>query len=293
MSALTGENQRRTPAKSGIRIAPVVSAANARMRLPMFAGGWTFARRYLSPVLFVALWQVGCSTGLLSTRLMASPAQIIAEAWALTLDGTLPTNLAISLGRAGAGLAIAIVVGVSLALIAGLSRLGEEIVDAPLQIMRTLPALALVPLFILWFGIGETPKIIMVALGSSFPIYLNLHKGIRSIDSKLLEMTRTLGLSRVQTIRDVILPGALPDFLVGLRFAVGISWLMLVVAEQVNADSGIGHMMIDAEDFMRTDIILVGLLVYGLLGLISDQIVRSLERMLLSWRPSNLPGGAK
>ncbi|MFT9000045.1 MAG: ABC transporter permease subunit [Acetobacter syzygii] len=247
--------------------------------------------RYASPVVLVLGWQVACSAGLLSTRVVASPVQILMTGWALTRDGTLQTNLGVSLLRAGVGLMIACVVGITLALVAGLSRLGEEIVDAPLQILRTLPALALVPLFILWFGIGETPKIALVALGSGFPIYLNLYKGIRSIDPKLLEMTRTLGLSRVATIREVILPGALPDLLVGLRFAVGLSWLMLVVAEQINADSGIGHMMMDAEDFLRTDIILVGLVIYGLLGLISDQAVRLVEHRLLAWRPSHRAGG--
>lgn len=247
--------------------------------------------RYASPVVLVLGWQVACSEGLLSTRVVASPVQILMTGWALTRDGTLQTNLGVSLLRAGVGLIIACVVGITLALVAGLSRLGEEIVDAPLQILRTLPALALVPLFILWFGIGETPKIALVALGSGFPIYLNLYKGIRSIDPKLLEMTRTLGLSRVATIREVILPGALPDLLVGLRFAVGLSWLMLVVAEQINADSGIGHMMMDAEDFLRTDIILVGLVIYGLLGLISDQAVRLVEHRLLAWRPSHRAGG--
>lgn len=244
-------------------------------------------KRYVSPMLLVLLWQVACSTGLLSTHVVASPFQIALTGWTLVKDGTLQTNLLVSLARAGVGLGIAFVAGVGLALIAGLSRLGEDIVDAPVQILRTLPALALVPLFILWFGIGETPKIALVALGASFPIYLNLHKGIRSIDPKLLEMARTLGLTRTSTIRDVILPGALPDLLIGLRFAVGISWLMLVVAEQVNAESGIGHMMMDAEDFLRTDIILVGLVIYGLLGLISDQIVRFFETILLSWRPSH------
>ncbi|PAL23989.1 ABC transporter permease [Acetobacter syzygii] len=248
--------------------------------------------RYASPVVLVLGWQVACSAGLLSTRVVASPVQILMAGWALTRDGTLQTNLGVSLLRAGVGLMIACVVGITLALVAGLSRLGEEIVDAPLQILRTLPALALVPLFILWFGIGEPPKIALVALGSGFPIYLNLYKGIRSIDPKLLEMTRTLGLSRVATIREVILPGALPDLLVGLRFAVGLSWLMLVVAEQINADSGIGHMMMDAEDFLRTDIILVGLVIYGLLGLISDQAVRLVEHRLLAWRPSHRAGGA-
>ncbi|MBS4076374.1 ABC transporter permease subunit [Ameyamaea chiangmaiensis] len=243
-------------------------------------------RRFLSPVLLVVAWQIACSSGVLSTRLVASPAQIVTTGWSLLHDGTLPTNLSVSLIRAVSGLAIALVVGVSLALMSGLSRVGEDLIDAPLQILRTLPALALVPLFILWFGIGETPKVLLVALGATFPIYLNLHKGIRAIDPKLLEMARTLGLSRGRTIREVILPGALPDLLVGLRFAVGISWLMLVVAEQVNADSGIGHMMMDAEDFLRTDIILVGLFIYGLLGLASDQIVRFLETNLLAWRPS-------
>lgn len=245
---------------------------------------WQILSRYVSPVLLMLLWQIACSTGLLSTRLIASPAQIVVTSWSLIHDGTLLSNLGVSLLRAALGLLIAIVAGISLALIAGLSRIGEDIVDAPLQIMRTLPVLALVPLFILWFGIGEAPKILLVALGSIFPIYLNLHKGIRSIDPKLLEMAQTLGLSRSQIIQDVILPGALPDLLVGLRFAVGISWLMLVVAEQINAESGIGHMMMDAEDFLRTDIILVGLFVYGLLGLVSDQLVRTLEHHLLAWR---------
>ncbi|OUJ12655.1 ABC transporter permease [Acetobacter sp. DsW_063] len=242
-------------------------------------------RRYLSPLLLVAVWQAACASGFVSTRLVASPWQIAQTAASLIADGTLTSNLGVSLLRAGAGFGIAAVVGVTLALFSGLSRVGEDLVDAPLQIMRTLPALALVPLFILWFGIGETPKVLLVALGATFPIYLNLHKGVRSIDPKLLEMTRTLGLSRLDTIRNVILPGALPDLLIGIRYAVGVSWLMLVVAEQVNAESGIGHMMMDAEDFLRTDIIMVGLLVYGVLGLLSDQIVRFLEAKLLVWRP--------
>lgn len=249
-------------------------------------------RRYASSIGLVLLWQIACSVNLLSTRIVASPVQIAVTGWMLVRDGTLPFNLGVSLLRAGSGLGLAISLGVSLALVAGLSRVGEDVVDAPLQVLRTLPALALVPLFILWFGIGETPKVLLVALGATFPIYLNLHKGIRSIDPKLLEMASTLGLSRWQTIRDVFLPGALPDFLTGLRYAVGVSWLMLVVAEQVNAESGIGHMMMDAQDFLRTDIILVGLMVYGVLGLMSDQIVRLLESALLAWRPDVRRGRA-
>ena len=249
------------------------------------AGGW---RRFASPLLILVAWQLASSSGLVSAQTLASPWQILRTGWSLTLDGTLTRNLVVSLLRACGGLALAVVAGIALALVAGLSRLGEEAVDAPMQMARTLPVLALVPLFILWFGIGEMPKVLLVAMGALFPIYLNLFKGIRGVDPKLLEMARTLGLSRRQTILQVILPGALPDFLLGLRFAVGISWLMLVVAEQINASSGIGHMMMDAEDFLRTDIILVGLFVYAALGLISDQIVRAIEARTLVWRPSNL-----
>ncbi len=245
-------------------------------------------RRLVSPLLILVAWQAASSAGLVSAQTLASPWRIVLTAWSLIQDGTLGRNLLVSLLRAAGGLAIAVGLGVTLALIAGLSRLGEELVDAPMQMARTLPVLAMVPLFILWFGIGETPKVALVAMGAMFPIYLNLFKGVRGVDPKLLEMARTLGLSRAQTIRQVILPGALPDFLLGLRFAVGISWLMLVVAEQINASSGIGHMMMDAEDFLRTDIILVGLFIYAGLGLVSDQIVRTIEARTLVWRPSNL-----
>ena len=249
------------------------------------AAGW---HRLMSPLLILLVWQATCTLGLVSPQTLASPLRIARTGWSLTLDGTLTHNLLVSLARAANGLVIAVTAGVLLALVAGLSRIGENAVDAPMQMARTLPVLALVPLFILWFGIGETPKVALVALGALFPIYLNLFKGVRGVDPKLLEMTRTLGLSRAQTVRHVILPGALPDFLLGLRFAVGISWLMLVVAEQINANSGIGHMMMDAQDFLRTDIILVGLFIYAALGLISDQIVRSIEARALVWRPSGL-----
>ncbi|PYD59312.1 ABC transporter permease [Novacetimonas maltaceti] len=253
-----------------------------RARLRAWGGGW---QRYASSLVMLGAWQAASSAGLIPSRILSSPLQILHTGWALACDGTLSTNLEISLLRASAGLGLAVTAGVILALVAGLSRVGENIVDAPLQVIRTLPALALVPLFILWFGIGEWPKILLVALGAMFPVYLNLHKGIRTVDPKLMEMASLLGLSRRATIRHVVIPGALPDFLIGLRFAVGISWLMLVVAEQVNAESGIGHMMMDAQDFLRTDIILVGLVIYGVLGLLSDQAVRLLEARLLAWRP--------
>ncbi len=224
-------------------------------------------------------------SGLLSPRTLAAPSAILASGWGLVASGDLPWNLAVSLGRAAAGLTIGVAAGSALALVAGLSRLGEDIVDAPVQMLRTLPFLALVPLFILWFGIGETPKIALVALGSAFPVYLNLFAGIRGVDPKLAEMGRVFGLDRAGLIRHVVLPGALPSALVGLRYSLGLAWLSLVVAEQINANAGIGYLINDARDFLRTDVILVCLVVYALLGLAADMLVRMLERRLLAWRP--------
>ena len=241
-------------------------------------------RRLASPVALVLLWQALASAGLVSQRTLASPLRIAETFAQLLSNGTLAENLLVSLSRVLVGLAIAIVLGVSLALVAGLSRIGEEVIDAPLQMVRTMPHLALVPLFILWFGIGETPKIALVALGAVFPIYLNLLSGIRGVDVRLLELARTLRLGRAQTIRHVVLPGAIAPALTGLRYAVGMGWLSLVVGEQINASSGIGFMMMDARDFMRTDIILVGLFVYALLGLLTDAGVRALEARALRWQ---------
>lgn len=247
-------------------------------------------RRFLSPLALVLLWQAASMAGLISPRTLAAPSTILVAAWELTLSGELPAHLAVSLGRVLAGLGIGLSAGVTLALIAGLSRLGEEIVDAPMQMLRTLPFLALVPLFILWFGIGETPKIALVALGAAFPVYLTLFAGIRGVDPKLAEAGRVFGLDRRGLVRHVILPGALPSALVGLRYALGSAWLSLVIAEQINASAGIGFLINDAREFLRTDIIVVGLLVYALLGLGADALVRRVERRALAWRPSLVKG---
>ena len=244
------------------------------------------SRRFLSAIVLVLLWQAGSMLGLISPHILAAPSTILTAAWGLTVTGELPYHLFVSLRRVLAGLALGVSIGGTLAIISGLSRRGEELVDAPMQMLRTLPFLALVPLFILWFGIGETPKIALVALGSAFPVYLTLFAGIRGVDPKLVEAGRVFGLDRRGLIWNVILPSALPSALVGLRYALGGAWLSLVVAEQINADAGIGYLINDARDFLRTDIIVVGLLVYAVLGLIADALVRILERRALAWRPS-------
>ena len=253
--------------------------------LPRFPGPGR-SRRFLSPIALVLLWQAGSMAGLIPPRTLAAPSSILISAWHLLTSGELEHHLLVSLGRVAIGLAIGVALGTALATVAGLSRRGEDVVDAPMQMLRTLPFLALVPLFILWFGIGETPKIALVALGTTFPIYLNLFSGIRGVEPKLMEAGRVFGLDRRGLVRHIILPGALPSALVGLRYALGVGWLSLVVVEQINADAGIGYLINDARDFLRTDVIVVGLLVYALLGLLADAIVHLLERRALAWRPT-------
>jgi len=264
---------------------PPAAAERTARRVPVLRS-LRGARRFISPLVLILLWQAGSMAGVIPARTLAAPSTILASAWGLTVTGELPYHLLVSLERVVIGLAIGVTIGGGLAIIAGLSRRGEEIVDAPMQMLRTLPFLALVPLFILWFGIGETPKIGLVALGATFPIYLTLFAGIRGVDLKLVEAGRVFGLDRRGLIWNVILPGALPSALVGLRYALGVAWLSLVVAEQINATAGIGYLINDARDFLRTDIIVVGLLVYALLGLGADALVRLAERRAVAWRPS-------
>jgi sulfonate transport system permease protein len=245
-------------------------------------------RRAAFPLAVVALWQAAASLGFTSPQTMPAPSMIITSFWTLIVTGQLWPNLVISLVRVIVGLAAGVAVGTVLALIAGLARLGEDLIDPSVQMARTLPHLALIPLMILWFGIGETPKIVIIALGASFPIYLNLYAAIRGADPKLLEAGRVLGLTRRETLLHVVLPAALPGFLVGLRQALGIAWISLVVAEQINASAGIGYLVMNARDFLQTDVIFDGLLVYALLGLATDRVVRSLEIHMLAWRPATL-----
>jgi sulfonate transport system permease protein len=242
-------------------------------------------RRAIGPVGIVLLWQAASSAGWLDPETLASPATIAGTAGRLIASGELAEHLAVSLRRAAFGLAIGVCAGTGLALASGLFRLGEDLIDSTMQVLRSLPILAIVPLAILWFGIGEETKVILVAMATAFPIYLNTHAAIRGIDPRYVDLAKTVQLSRAALVRRVVLPGVLPGFFVGLRFAVTIAWLVLVVAEQINATSGVGFLMTQARQFGQTDVIVVGLIVYGGLGLASNSLVRLAERRALQWRP--------
>lgn len=243
-------------------------------------------KRAIGPVVLLLAWEAAAQTGVLPARILAAPSQIFATLGQMIASGEIVGNMLVSLQRVATGLAVSLTLGTTLALAAGLSRGGEVAVDSTMQMARTLPFLGLVPLFILWFGIGEFTKIALIAFATTFPMYLTLYSGIRSIDSKLIEAARLFGLSYPELVAHVILPGALPSFLVGLRYSLGVGWLSLVAVEQINATAGLGYLINNARDFMRTDVIVVCLIVYSLLGLGTDLLVRALERHALAWRPS-------
>ncbi|GAA3776904.1 ABC transporter permease [Streptomyces coacervatus] len=265
---------------ASLDLTPIVPASSRRTRVPRWL------RRTSGPLLLLALWQLLSSTGVLTSDVLAPPSRIARVAGDMIGDGSLASAMGTSLQRVAFGLLLGTVIGTGLALVSGLFRIGEDLVDAPVQMLRTVPFVGLIPLFIIWFGIGEAPKVAIITLGVTFPLYLNVYAGIRGVDAQLIEAGESLGLSRWGLVRHVVLPGALPGALTGLRYSLGIAWLALVFAEQVNADSGIGFLMVQARDFLRTDVIVVCLIVYAFLGLLADFVVRSLERLLLQWRPT-------
>ncbi|RRZ92824.1 aliphatic sulfonate ABC transporter permease SsuC [Erwinia sp. 198] len=238
------------------------------------------------PIALVIVWQIASQTGWLSTRILPSPEAIVITFWKLSASGELWQHLAISSWRAAVGFSIGGSVGLILGLITGMSRLGERLLDTSVQMLRNVPHLALIPLVILWFGIDESAKIFLVALGTLFPIYLNTYHGIRNIDRGLVEMARSYGLSGWSLFIQVVLPGALPSIMVGVRFALGLMWLTLIVAETISANSGIGYLAMNAREFLQTDIVVVAIILYALLGKLADVSALLLERVWLRWHPA-------
>ncbi|AZP17717.1 ABC transporter permease [Streptomyces aquilus] len=269
--------------------APAVTEAPPavrRRRRSLSPGRRLPAARLIGPVLLLALWAAASAAGRLDPGAIPAPWNVLETGARLWTEGTLADDILTSLQRAASGFAIGLVAGVALALAAGLSRVGEALIDGTVNLNRAIPTLGLIPLFILWLGIGETFKIAIIAIVVYIPIYLNTHAALAGIDSRFVELAEVQGLNRFQFIRQIVIPGALPGFFVGLRLGVTGSWLGLVVLEQINATSGLGYLMFQAQNYGQSDVILVGLVVYGVFGLVSDSAVRLIERKVLSWRRS-------
>jgi sulfonate transport system permease protein len=248
------------------------------------AGAARFAP-WIVPVTLVAAWQIAAQLGWLSSRILPEPWDVLKAAWTLAASGELWTHVRTSTWRALSGFAVGGGAGLLLGLLTGSFRQAETLLDTTLQMIRNIPALALIPLVILWFGIDESAKLFLVSVGVFFPVYLNTFHGIRSVDKGLIEMAKSYGLSGWALYRDVILPGALPSILVGVRFSLGLVWVLLIVSETISAQSGIGYMTMNAREFLQTDVVLVGILLYALLGKLADVLARSVERFSLRWHP--------
>lgn len=238
------------------------------------------------------LWQLVATAGALPSSVLPGPVELLGTAATLVRDGTLPEALLVSLLRVLAGAGAGIAVGLALGLLSGLSRVGEDVVDRPVQMVRTIPFTALTPLLMLWLGLGEAPKVVLVAIATAVPMYVNTVGGVRGVDDRLLEVARVYGLGTWRTVTQVVLPGALGTVLVGLRHALGIAWVAVIVAETVNASSGIGYQLTNARTYVRTDVVMVCIAVYAVLGLLTDGVVRLAERRLLHWREPSGPAPA-
>ncbi len=238
------------------------------------------------PLLLVAVWQAAAQFGWLSTRVLPAPLAVLKAFWALLVSGEMARHIGTSTWRAAVGFTVGGGLGLLLGLLTGTFKRAEWALDSSLQMLRNIPPLALIPLVILWFGIDETAKLFLVALGVFFPVYLNTFHGIRSVDAGLIEMARSYGLSGWPLYRHVVLPGACASILVGVRFSLGLTWVLLIVAETVSAQSGIGYMTMNAREFLQTDVVLVGILLYAVLGKLADLGAKAMERGWLRWHPS-------
>lgn len=257
--------------------------APAKLKRRVLRTRWAY---FAGPLLLLVFWQFAVSVLHVPANQVPSPANVAKALRELISNGELGAALVVSVRRVVLGLLLGVVAGSVLAMLSGLTELGERLIDSVMHMFRTMPVLALLPLFIVWFGIGEEAKVMVIAWAVTFPIYINLYAGIRSVDPKLIEAGEVLGLHRLGLIRQVILPSALPQFLTGLRIAMGVSWLVLVAAEEINATSGLGYLITTAQSLMQTDVIFAVLIVFSLLGVLSDLIVRLIERWALAWRSS-------
>ena len=241
---------------------------------------------WVVPLFAVVVWQWTAATGLLPSSILPSPVDVVRSGSDLAATGELQHHLLTSVRRIALGFALGAGTGLVLGFLVGMSRFAEAVFDRSLQMVRTIPHLALVPLMIAWFGIGEEPKVVLVALGTLFPVYLNTVTGIRGVDQKLLQLGRSYGLGRMRLIRDIAVPGAMPNVLSGIRYALGVAWLTLVVAETISANDGIGFLAQNAREQLRTDQIVLAIVLYALAGLLADSATRLIERKVLRWHPS-------
>ncbi|WP_371836633.1 ABC transporter permease [Bacillus smithii] len=274
---MTAEIPVSTPRQSEKKWKSISQSSGKRSRYRLLSG-------FILPVIIIIIWQLIGSLGWVTKTVLPTPWEIILAAKNLAVSGVLFTNMKLSIIRAACGFVIGGGLGLALGTLVGLSAKSESLLDPTLQMVRTIPHLAITPLFILWFGLGEESKILLIGLGAFFPLYVNTFLGIRKVDAKLFEVARILEFSKWKQIKLLIVPSALPNILLGIRLSLGAAWLSLVVAELMGSTSGLGYMMMDARQFSNTDIVFVGIIIFAIVGKLTDSLVRLMEKHFLKWQ---------
>jgi sulfonate transport system permease protein len=238
------------------------------------------------PLALVGLWQGLFELGLIRPILLPPPTRVAAAFAELAISGDLLRHVGISLARVLEGFAVAASAGLALGLAIGLSRRVDRATDLLIQLLKPIPPIAWIPLAILWFGIGEVAKVYIIFLGAFFPILVNTIDGIRQTDHRFVELARILEVSRRRFVWRVVLPGALPAIMTGLRVGLMVAWMCVVASELIAASSGIGYLIMDARQLSQTDVVLVGMITIGALGKVLDVLLKAAERRLITWKAS-------
>lgn len=243
---------------------------------------WT--KGLIVPTILLILWEILSLVGVFPSNLLPAPSAILATLLSLALSGELFRHIGISLYRVFLGFIIGSTVATLLGALTGYSRTLHQLLDPLLQALRNIPSLAWVPLFILWMGIYETSKVTLIAVGVFFPVYLNLMSGIQGVDRKLVEVGRVYRLNGFQLLRRVFLPATLPSYIVGLRSGLGLGWMFVVAAEIMGASQGLGFLLVDGQTTGRPDIIIASILLFAILGKLTDAVLAAIGKRLLNWQ---------
>jgi sulfonate transport system permease protein len=259
--------------------------ASAGLLLPRLRWNWRGLAwtGFILPLLLFVIWELAARAGLIEPRLLPPPSEVARTLYALSQNGLL-AHVVVSIARVGSGFAIGAILGTAFGIAVGLNSEVESVIDPTFQALRAIPSLAWVPLLLLWLGIGETPKITLIALGAFFPVYLNVVTGLRNVDAKLIELGRSLQLSQAAMVTRILLPASLPNIFVGLRVGLSLSWMFLVAAELIAADRGLGYLLSEGRETSRPDIVLAAIVLLALLGKLTDGIVKHVQSRRLAWR---------
>jgi sulfonate transport system permease protein len=270
-------------------IAEEAHAGVAGRHPPQRRPGFRFLLGFVLPVALALGWEAAVRLGLVQGRLMPPPSRVFATLYQLAASGELLLHVSVTTARVAAGFALGVAAATLIGALAGASKLARDLVDPTLQGLRAVPSIAWVPLFILWFGIYEQSKLILIAVGCFFPVYLGMLGAILSVDRKTVEVGRIFRLSTPALVRRILLPAILPEYVVSLRAGLGLGWMFVVAAEFMGASEGLGYLLVDGQQLGKPDQILAAIFAFAVLGKISDGLLVAAAAPFLTWQDAFAP----